>query len=218
MKRRILTLIIGALSISAYAATLRVVPLTANELNAIAGHYSSTYGYVHVKPGKHGVFTNFNGRRISSVKKSDGHYYSTFKLIGLIPISLRMSLDKVNGLHRVSLDRHKVKKVVGQQFKPTPVPAAWTPRLGEYRATAVNGKSKIYKVKLETQQGVVLIRLNNSKYAYPLVTKGASRLVRPTIGRPRQRHMEVWPEGKSLAAIVGNIRFRLEKLELHNTE
>jgi len=212
MKRLIFSLItIGALSLSAYAAPLTVVPLPANELNAIAGHYSSTYGYVHVKPDKQGMFTHFNGRRITGVKKSDGYYYSTLKLIGLIPISLRMSLDKVNGLHRVTLNR-PVKKIVAQQFKPTPLPAAWTTHLGEYRAKAVNGKSKIYKVKLETQGGIVLIRLNNSKYAYPLVMRKTNKLVRPTIGRPRQRHMAVWPEGKSLAAVVGNIRFRLEKI------
>ena len=213
MKRRIFTLIsLGIFSLTTYAATLSVVPMPASESKSIAGHYSSTYGYVHVKPDRHGVFTNFNGRRVTGVKKSDGHYYSTFKLIGLIPISLRMSLDKVNGMHRVTLDRHSVKKVVGQQFRPTPIPPTWLQRLGEYRVKAINGKSKISRVKLETQEGVVVIRFNNGKYAYPLVTQKANKLVRPTIGRPKQRHMEVWPEGKALAAIIGNIRFRLEKL------
>lgn len=213
MKKQILVLIVlGMLSLSAYAASLNVVPLPADKINAIAGHYSSTYGYVHVKPNQNGVFTHFRGRRVNGVKKSDGSYYSTFKIVGLIPISLRMSLEIVNGLHRITLDRHGSKKVVAQQFKATPISPDWTTRLGEYRIKAINGKSKFYKAKFETQNGVVLIRLNNSKYAYPLVAQKAGKLVRPSIGRARQRNIEVWPQGKSLAAVIGNIRFRLEKL------
>lgn len=213
MKRRVITLIaLSIFSLSAYAAALRVLPMPASESKSIAGHYSSTYGYVHVKPHQHGVFTNFNGRRVTGVKKSDGHYYSTFKLIGLIPISLRMSLHKVNGMNRVTLDSHAVKKVVGQQFKPTPIPQQWLSRLGEYRAKAINRKSKISRVRLETQEGVVLIRFNNEKYAYPLVTQMPNKLVRPTIGRPKQRHMKVWPEGKTLTAVIGKTLFKLEKL------
>lgn len=212
MKKRILVLILSSiLSLSAYAATLSVVPLAPKLINTIAGHYSSTYGYVHVKPKQNGVFTDFRGRRITGVKKSDGFYYTTFKLIKFIPISLRMSLDKVNGFHRVSLDRHGTTKVVAQQFTPTPISPEWMSRLGEYRAKAINGNSKITKVKFEIQNGVVLIRMNNNKYAYPLIVKKADRLARPTIGRPRQRHIEVWSEGKSLAAVIGNIRFRLDK-------
>jgi len=201
----------GILSLSAYATAHNTVPLPPKQISAVAGHYSSTYGYVHVKPAQGSVFTNFNGRRITVVKKSDGFYYSTLKLIGTIPITLRMSLAKVNGLQRVSLNKRTSKKVVAQQFKATPISSEWMSRLGEYRARAINGHSKITSVKFETQNGVVLIRLNSSKYAYPLIIKKGNRLVRPTIGRARQRHIEVWPRRDSLAAIIGNVRFVLEK-------
>lgn len=220
MKQCILTLALsGFVSLSAYAGTLNVVPLSADKIQAIAGHYSSTYGYVHVKPSQNGVFTDFKGRRITGVKKSDGFYYSTFRVAGIFPISLRLSLHRVDGLHRVSLSRHSSNKVVAQQFKATPISPQWMARLGEYRAKAVNGASKIAKVSFEMQQGVMLMRLNNGKYAYPLISQTATKqavqkaekLVRPTIGRPKQRTMEVWPEGQSLAAVIGNVRFKLDK-------
>ncbi|MGB1309743.1 MAG: hypothetical protein ACPG47_00960 [Leucothrix sp.] len=208
----LLLLSVCIISASTYAASLQTVPMPSTELNAIAGHYSSAYGYVHVKPNQHSVFTDFNGRRITGIKKSDGYYYSTFKLIGFIPISLRMSLDKVNGLHRVSLNEPSNKKIVGQQFRPTPISPYWQNRLGKYRVTTISGNARITRAQITAQDGILLIRLNNGKYAYPLVAQKPNKLVRPTIGRPQQRQMALWPEGNALAAIIGNTRLRLDKI------
>ncbi|MEE9445096.1 MAG: hypothetical protein V3V19_05475 [Cocleimonas sp.] len=182
-------LLLFPLSLSA-KASLHQVDFSPQELKIIQGHYSTIYGYLYIQVRGKQVSTNFDGKYIQLVKKSNGRFYPRYKLLKLIPISLgSMSFSLNNNINNnkgenqiLMHQRNKKTQTVAQKFTASVVPNLWKQRLGKYKATLLKGDSKIKKIRLAIKRGVLVAYINKISNPYPLLALSASKIFSPSAG------------------------------------
>jgi len=176
-------------------STLHAVDFTAKELRDIQGHYSSIYGYLHVRVNGKSVNTRYDGKYIQLIKKSDGRFYARYKFLWIFPISIgkmSFSLKKTaKGKLQVIMHTNKTQQIVAQKFQARPIPAAWKKRLGNYKATNIKGNANIYKIRLAIQNGVLVSFTNNLNSPYPLIATSNTQLISPSAGHNNNRAINI---------------------------
>ena len=197
-------------------ASLHHVNFTAEELKNIQGHYSTVYGYLHIRVRGKQVNTRYNGKYIQLIKKSDGHFYPRYKFLWVFPISIgnmSFTLKKTSrGKTQIVMHEKNTNRIVAQKFTPKPVPAAWKKRLGTYKATRLKGNANIKKVRLRIQNGVLVSFTNNLTSPYPLVAKSDTQLTSPSAGHNNDRAIKISIAKRSIILEYENNKLKLTKL------
>ena len=207
--------LLAPLNLSANAS-LHHVNFTTEELKSIQGHYSTVYGYLHIRVrGKH-VNTRYDGKYIQLIKKSNGHFYPRYKFLWIFPIrigNMSFTLKKTSrGKTQIVMHEKNTRKVVAQKFVEKPVPAAWKKRLGTYKATRLKGNANIKKVRLTIQNGVLVSFTNNLTSPYPLVAKSDTQLTSPSAGHNNDRAIKISIAQRSIILEYENNKLKLTKL------
>ena len=195
--------------------SLHYVNFTAEELNNIQGHYSTVYGYLHIRVKGKSVNTRYDGKYIQLLKKSDGHFYARYKFLWIFPINIgKMSFTlkkTAKGKIQVVMHENNRHKVVAQKFVATPIPAAWKKRLGIYKATRLKGHSDIKKIRLAIQNGVLVSFSNNLNSPYPLIAKSNTQLVSPSAGHNYDRSIKISIAKQAIILEFDNNKIKLTK-------
>lgn len=207
---------LNLLAKSPTSSTLHYVNFTAEELKNIQGHYSTVYGYLHIRVNGKSVNTRYDGKYIQLIKKSDGHFYARYKFLWIFPVSIgKMSftLKKTHkGKIQIVLHNKNKSTIVAQKFTATPIPAAWKKRLGNYKATNLKGNAKIYKVRLAIKNGVLVSYSNNLSSPYPLIAKSDTQLISPSAGHNSDRSIKISITKQAIILEYDNNKIRLTKL------
>jgi len=195
--------------------SLHPVNFSEQELKTIQGHYSTIYGYLYIQVNGKQVSTNFDGKYIQLVKKSNGHFYPRYKLLRLIPISLgsmSFSLSNNKGKKQILMHQHKKTQIVAQKFTATVVPSLWKQRLGKYKATLLKGNSKIKKIRLAIKRGVLVAYINKITNPYPLLALSASKIFSPSAGHNNDQSISILANKKGLNLNYASNKLILKKL------
>lgn len=195
--------------------SLHPVNFSEQELKTIQGHYSTIYGYLYIQVNGKQVSTNFDGKYIQLVKKSNGHFYPRYKLLRLIPISLgsmSFSLSNNKGKKQILMHQHKKTQIVAQKFTATVVPSLWKQRLGIYKATLLKGNSKIKKIRLAIKRGVLVAYINKITNPYPLLALSASKIFSPSAGHNNDQSISILANKKGLNLNYASNKLILKKL------
>ena len=135
--------------------SLHYVSFTADELKNIQGHYSTIYGYLYIRVRGQNVSTQYDGKYIQLVKKSNGHFYPRYRFLWIFPIqigNMSFTLKKMpKGKTQIIMHQNGKKRIVAQRFFAKPVPVAWKKRLGIYKASQLKGKTDIKKIRLSNR-------------------------------------------------------------------
>lgn len=197
------------------------VHFTSAELADIQGHYSSVAGYIYISVKGKQVSTNLDGKYIQLIKKSDGHFYPSYKFLRIFPISLgnmSFSLKTIKGSKQIlmhekdSKGKPKKVKTVAQKFAPKTIPQLWNNRIGKYKATLLTGKSNIKSIRLAKKNGVLVAFINKIKSPYPLLALSPSRLFSPSAGHNKAQKIKLSTRDNIIYLSYGKNRFVLKKL------
>lgn len=196
---------------------LKVVHFSAQELKDISGHYSTIYGYLYINVVGRYVSTNFDGKHIRLIKKSNGRFYPHYKFLGIFPIKvsdLSFSLKSKNGKRQIQMHNkgEKNSQTVAQQFKATAIPQFWKQRLGRYKATLIKGDSDIKNIRLAIKSGVLVAYINKITKPYPLLASSASNLTSPSAGHNQSQAIKIVSSAKNITLQFDNNRLRLNKI------
>lgn len=145
---------------------------TESEMQALVGAYGTLFGYVKIVRDGDALYAETDDERLELIKRQDGAIGLRKKLLGMIPVGtdffgrISLSIDKREGKDIVlvkSLKKHQ-NVIVGQKIQPSPTPAAWRARLGEY-VLDTPSDSTIQPTRLELleQDGLLLARLTTKE-------------------------------------------------------
>ncbi len=175
--------------------SLHYVSFTADELKNIQGHYSTIYGYLYIRVRGQNVSTQYDGKYIQLVKKSNGHFYPRYRFLWIFPIqigNMSFTLKKMpKGKTQIIMHQNGKKRIVAQRFFAKPVPVAWKKRLGIYKASQLKGKTDIKKIRLAIQNGVLVAFSNNLNSPYPLIADSNWQLTSPSAGHNNKRTIKI---------------------------
>ncbi len=214
-------------------ANLQVVDFTAQELKNIQGHYSTIYGYVYINVKGKYVSSNFDGKHIQLVKKTDGHFYPRYKLLRIFPInisdvsfSLKVAQNKSQKKIQILMHQKKKKQspikalarlkdrpqTVAQKFIPLAIPQYWKQRLGAYKATRIKGDSNIKKIRLNITNGILVAYINNITKPYPLLATSTSKLYSPSAGHNKSQPINITSSNKTITLQYAKNTLLLNKI------
>lgn len=220
MKHSFLTIIViliislVPLKLSAYSSS-HVTSFSKKELKTIQGHYSTIYGYLKINVKGRYVSTNFDGKHIQLMKKSNGHFYPKYKLLRIFPINLgdmSFSMKKIKGKNQILMhENNKRTKVVAQKFEATAVPKVWKQRLGKYKASLIKGRSKIKQIRLAIKNSVLVAYINKISNPYPLLALSGTKIYSPSAGHNSNQDISISSNKNRLNLIYGKNSLMLKK-------
>lgn len=180
---------------NSYASTaLHQVAFTSEELKNIQGHYSSIEGYIFIRVRGKQVSTNYKGKYIQLIKKSNGRIYPIYRFLRLFPIDLgefSFSFRIHQGKKQIVIHRNKKKDKVVAQFKAKAIPTVWRTRLGKYKTKLLKGKSKIKEIALRLKNGVLVAFINKNRNPYPLLALSSSEIITPSTGYHKDQRISI---------------------------
>ena len=197
------------LQFSVFASTAsHQVPFSEQELKNIQGHYSTVEGYIFIRVKRKQVSTNYKGKYIQLIKKSDGHIYPIYRFLKIFPIDLgefSFSLRVNQGKKQLLIHRNNKKtEVVAQQFKTKAIPKRWKERLGKYKTTLLKGKSRIKRIALRIKNGVLVAYINSDENPYPLLALSSSQIVTPATGYRKIQQINITFQPNKNTLMYGN--------------
>jgi len=144
--------------------------LSRDELRAYTGRYATFAGVVTVREESGHLSTEFMGKKLRLVPRSDGMFGLRYKLLGLIPISLG-ELDRV-GIGRAKVSGREIvmarvggeEVLAGERIETVPIPESWLKRVGEYEIVNAGADTVLVSgMRLRDDAGLLVV-----DYSLPL--------------------------------------------------
>ena len=168
-------------------------PLSPEEIRLYTGYYATPIGLVRAYGESDLLKAEILGNTVTLVPRADGLLAMKYKILGLIPISLR-ELDDV-GVSRAAAAGREVlvarsqilDMVFGEKISPPSVPEKWLDRIGAYEI--VNAGSDVLffdGVRIGREDGFLLI-----EYYSPLLSEGSVKLPIAPVSDTRRSFL-VW--------------------------
>lgn len=138
---------------------------------ALPGHYVTEIGYVRVGGEGDGLRAEIGDERLRLTPRPDGYFGLEYRLLGLFSMNLgrlgdyRYTRQRLGG-RDILAARHKTGAfyLAGERIEPTPLPAAWRQRLGEYeyagRDETVRKELADVTLRLIEQDGFLMTELS----------------------------------------------------------
>ena len=212
-------LILSALFIgssSSVFADNETVEFTPQEVRQLTGHYSTSYGYFHIRSNNGVVTTLAEGKRIYLRKKEDGLIYPVYKLLGLIPFAkddMAFSMKWARGRQLVILHTQengkKITSEVGEKFTPIPLSKAWQQRVGQYKLVSKSKPNTHLTFKLYIKNNLLIGIRSDDDTPYPLLPRSDTSAIIP--GSDEGHLVDLTVKNNQLFLLVGKNSYQLIK-------
>ena len=131
---------------------------------AFPGYYSTVLGFMAIQDTGGRLSVEVGGKRLSLKRRAHGYLGLEYRLLGLFPINL-------GKLGQVAFTRARIAgrevllagdaggfSLVGEKIEPTPIPATWSARLGNYEYAGDDAfiAAEISGARLVTKNGFLL--------------------------------------------------------------
>ncbi|MDO4231204.1 MAG: serine hydrolase domain-containing protein [Lautropia sp.] len=142
-------------------------PWTEADRKKVEGAYATMAGYVRVKPAGDGMQAEVAGKSLELFPREDGSFGLRYRMLGLFSVGEdtlgRMGIlrETWNGRELVSMTNsaRDGSPVIGERIQPTPIPASWQRRVGEYELDSPKDLfHKFSEIRVLEQDGFLMLR------------------------------------------------------------
>jgi CubicO group peptidase (beta-lactamase class C family) len=137
--------------------------IAATDLTELPGFYATELGLITVTARNGEVWSRLEGNDLKLLPRPQNRFAMQFRLLGLIPIrvpsldTLELAFPRVGGRSLVVAYVGGNAAVLGEKVSPVPIPAAWSERVGSWKAVNTDGVGDILRGVSIHREGEFLV-------------------------------------------------------------